>query len=270
MYPITSLIVTYNNLAEIGDLLTDLGIHGMDSPVVVIDNASQDGSADLISSQFPRVHLVRNRENVGYARAVNQGVRLCKTAFILLLNPDIRIKESKVISEMLAAINSQDNIAVVAPVQYKEKAKKRLLTFTWSFFSMQGMRLYWEQCIRHKPVEPAAVRVPFLNAGCLMLRKEAFESVGMLNENYFLYGEEPDICLKFRRYNYECRLLPYLSVLHYRERSIARVEPMKRIFVRLRGLGNILHALICGWGCICKDNLAKRGILKRPFLKTQR
>ncbi len=265
MKSFTSLIVTYNSLGEIGNLLTDLAQHVPENPVIVIDNASQDGSADLISSEFSTVHLVRNQENVGYSCAVNQGVALCQTQYILLLNPDIRIPDPEVITDLLDCIDRRDRIALVAPLQLMEGAQGRRLNFTWSYFSLQGIKIYWQVCVQQKKPTTKSKKVPYLNAGCLMLQREAFIRVGMLNENYFLYGEEPDLCLKLKRYKYECHLLLNSSIIHYRERSIARIKPMKRMLIRLKGLGNILHAFICGWGSIYKDSLAKRGILKRPF-----
>lgn len=265
MISFTSLIVTYNSLVEIGDLLTDLALNVPDNPVVVIDNSSQDGSADLISSQFSSVHLVRNQENIGFSRAVNQGVLLCQTPYILLLNPDIRIPDAEVIADLLTCITSHENIALVAPLQFMEGVQGRHLNFTWSYFSWSGIKFYWQYRVNHKQPISNSMKVPYLNAGCLMLRREVFIRVGMFNEKYFLYGEEPDLCLKMMRYHYECHVLLNASIIHYRERSIARLQHMKRMLVRLRGVVNILHALICGWGCICKDNLVERGMLKQPF-----
>ena len=259
----TILIVTYNSLGEICDLLGDLAFHTPDNSVLVIDNASQDGTADLVYSRFPYVHLVHNAQNIGYARAVNQGIALCETPYILLLNPDIRILEGKVLTEMLACMESQKKVAAAAPLQFKEDNKGHYINFSWSYLSSQAYKFYWEQRFHRGPLRAKMMKVTFLNTGCLMIRKAAFERVGKLNEKYFLYGEEPDLFLKFKRYGYACILLPNVSIIHYRERSISKVKPMKRLSIRLLAINNIIHALISGWGNICFDFLTNQFPPKR-------
>jgi GT2 family glycosyltransferase len=83
----TSLIVTYNSAGEIFHLLDDLRSFMPDNKIIVIDNASRDGTLDVVQEHFPRVQLIQNARNVGYARAVNQGFALCHTEYVLLLNP---------------------------------------------------------------------------------------------------------------------------------------------------------------------------------------
>jgi N-acetylglucosaminyl-diphospho-decaprenol L-rhamnosyltransferase len=260
----TILIVTYNSSEEISDLLNDLAFHTPGNSVLVIDNASQDGTADLVCTCFPNVHLVRNAQNIGYARAVNQGAAMCEVPYILLLNPDIRISDRVIFSEMLAILEDQHEVAAVAPLQFKENIKGRYLNFTWSYLSSQALKLYWEQRFHRETLRRKMIKITFLNAGCLMIRKAAFERVGKMNEKYFLYGEEPDLFLKFKRYGYTCILLPNVSIIHYRERSICKVKPTKRLSIRLLAIRNIIHALIIGWGCICFDFLTKKLPPERP------
>lgn len=78
------------------------------------------------------------------------------------------------------------------------------------------------------------------------MRKSAFIHVGKLNEKYFLYGEEPDLFLKFKRYNYECRLHPGVEVIHFRERSMNKLPFGERCMRRVQGLLNVGDALING------------------------
>jgi hypothetical protein len=176
----------------------------------------------------------------------------------LLLNPDIRIFEGTVFTEMLACLESQHKVAVVAPLQFKEKTQGYYLNFTWSYLSPHAFKFYMKKRIHYLPVQAAPIKVSFLNAGCLMLRRMAFEQVGKLNEKYFLYGEEPDLFLKFKRFGYECRLLPNARIIHYRERSISKVEPLKRLSIRVKALRNIIQAFVNGWGHIYLDRISKR------------
>src|SRR5688572_23382117 len=204
----TSLIVTYNSGSEILDLLDDLLIHAPDHKIIVIDNASKDATAVIIQEHFPKVEFIQNSTNVGYAKAVNQGFALCQTDFVLLLNPDIRIDSPGLFKEMETCLKQSRKIAVVAPLQFKNDDKEPYLNFTWSYYTADAFKVYLSYLWQQKQVFTEPIRVPFLNAGCLLIRRSAFEQVGRLNEKYFMYGEEPDLFLKFRRYELECYLLP--------------------------------------------------------------
>lgn len=258
-FRLSILIVTFNNVSEIKDLLDDLSTHFPGGPVVVIDNASHDGTPELIARDFPNVNLVRNSQNVGYARAVNQGSRLCTTPYIFLLNPDIHITDPSVFSEALRCLENDPNIAACAPLQFQKTVSGQPhLNFTWSYYGRHAFRLFLAYKYKRQVIEDYPIRVSFLNAGCLFLRKRIFEGVGRFNEKYFLYGEEPDLFLKFKRYGYECRLLPAVSVFHYRERSIQKVKPLKLVKFKLAGMWNILDAIVRGWTDILKDRLQKQ------------
>jgi GT2 family glycosyltransferase len=102
------------------------------------------------------------------------------------------------------------------------------------------------------------VRVSFLNAGCLFVRRSAFEAVGRLNEKYFLYGEEPDLFLKLMRFGYECRLVPAASVTHAREQSLRSVPSFRRLIFRAVGVRNIADAVIRGLANLAADRLLHR------------
>ncbi len=245
----TTLIITYNSADEIASLLNDL--RRLASPnrsrVIVIDNLSQDGTARLIAQKFPEVRLVENRQNVGFARAVNQGFELCETEHVFLLNPDMRVLQPDFHQAMLACMQQSPNIAAVGPLQFNNTGPGRRLSFNWSYYSAKTMAVYLSYLFKsgRRFVEP--LPTGFLNCGCLLLRKSAFEQVGRLNEKYFLYGEEPDLFLKFKRWGYEARLHPGVEVVHYRDRSLNTLPNVKRLLRRLQALYNIGDALFRGY-----------------------
>lgn len=265
---LTSLIVTYHSSSEVCDLLEDLRLHAKNQRIVVIDNASKDGTVERIHTSFPEVHTVENHTNVGYARAVNQGVALCQTEYILLLNPDIRITNPALIPSLLADMERHSHLAVTAPLQYKQVKNQRQLNFTWSYLSPSAFHVYLDHQFQRDHTYEDSLPVTFLNAGCLMLRKSAFLDVGRLNEKYFLYGEEPDLFLKYKRFGYECRLLPQVEVIHFRERSIHKIPTFKRMMLKLRGLYNICDALVAGslplLAAAWSNNHTRREGLPRP------
>ncbi len=256
--PCTNLIVTYNSLPDVLGLLADLRLHASGSHTIVIDNASTDGTAAAIRSEFPEVELVSNRINAGYARAVNQGFALGAGEYVFLLNPDIRIAGPEVFSALHQCLESSECIAAAAPLQFKAGSPRDHLNFTWSYWSPPGFRIYASYLLGGPPPTGAPVRVRFLTAGCLYLRRSAFNAVGRLNEKYFLYGEEPDLFLKFWRHGYQCWLLPAVSVIHNRERSLGTVPLAARIRYKVRGGLNIADAVLRGLSNLLLDRLLAR------------
>ena len=256
----TSLIITYNSADHIPDLLSDLRLHARPNHVVVIDNNSQDGTPDRIEREFPEIRLVRNRDNVGYARAVNQGFNLCETEYVMLLNPDIRIPNPGLFEELLSHTRRFPELAAVAPLQFKRYDHKRHLNLNWSFLAPRAFRIYLSHLMRLEKRYVRPVSVTFLNAGCLFIRRSAFLQAGQLDEKYFLYGGEPDLFLKFKRLGFESQLLPSVEVIHFRERSLGTLTSDRRRRYKLQGVYDTAEALVIGWTRIMRDRLGQLGI----------
>jgi GT2 family glycosyltransferase len=247
--PFSVLIITYNSQNDIPRLLDDL--HQLTPPpdggITVIDNASQDGTISAITSGFPEVRLIANPQNVGFIKAVNQGVEISKGEYVFLLNPDIRVTDPWFYPAMLACIEDSLQIAAVGPLQFKRTGGRLRLNLSWSFMNPRAIWLNLFYALRGKIPYQTPFRTPFLNAGCLLLRRAAFIQVGKLNEKYFMYGEEPDLFLKFKRHGYECRLHPGVGVIHQRENSLNTLPTSVRQRIRLQAIYNITHALLNGY-----------------------
>jgi hypothetical protein len=256
--PFTNVIVTFNNRADIPGLLGDLRQHAPQSRTILVDNASPDDTAHLVQSEFPEVHLVRNDSNVGYARAVNQGFGMADTPYVFLLNPDIRIPSAAVFRALRGCLDADTAIAVAGPLQFKEGSGRQHLNFTWSYWTPQAFSIYLAYLLGRVPAHSGPVKVSFLNAGCLFVRRSAFEAVGRLNEKYFLYGEEPDLFLKLLRFGYECRLVPGASVTHAREQSLRSVPSFRRLMFKAAGVRNIADAVLRGLANLAADRLLNR------------
>jgi len=252
----TSLIVTYNSADEVLNLLADLHEPLSTNRIIVIDNASRDETAEEVQKHFPQVQLIRNVTNVGYARAVNQGFALCDTEYVLLLNPDIRIHSSKLFPELESCMRYSRQIAAAAPLQFKNDERKNSLNLTWSYSTPSAFRVYLSFLFQRKQAFTDPIRVTLLNAGCLFIRRSAFEQVGRLNEKYFMYGEEPDLFLKFKRFGFECYLLPHVAVTHYRERSLMTRPALQRLQIKFRAVWNVIDAFMNGWAHILFDKFA--------------
>lgn len=255
----TNLIVTYNSASDILNLLADLRAHAPASRTILIDNASHDQTVQLVREQYPEVQLIENSTNVGYARAVNQGFDLCATEYVLLLNPDVRIDGDQVFAALEACLRNSRHIAVAAPLQFKSEGNVRHLNHSFSHWSPGAFKVYMAFLLRQKRSFHAPIQVTFLNAGCLFIRRSAFYEVGKLTEKYFLYGEEPDLFLKFKRFGFQCYLLPQVNVTHYRDKSLNTVPLPQRWRLRIQGIVNVVDALLIGCTRILFDKLTVRG-----------
>lgn len=263
----TVLIVTYNSEEEVPQLLADMRASVAPSRTIVIDNASHDHTTTRIRAEFPAVRLIENAENIGYARAVNQGMALCETDFVFLLNPDIRIPDPNLFLTLLACLTASPKTAVAAPLQFKQTGETRALNFTWSYLAPSTLKLFLNHRFHLGPVDPNPRPVTFLNAGCLLIRKSTFLHVGKLNEKYFLYGEEPDLFLKLKRFGYTCCLHPEAMVIHHRERSLNTVSSLKRLRFRMQGWMNIADALVRGYMQLLLSPPPKDKYSRRPRRK---
>jgi GT2 family glycosyltransferase len=241
-----TVIVTYRSEQEIADLLDDLRRSAPAHPIVLVDNASPDGTAEIVRARYPEVTLVANRENVGYARAANQGIAAGDSPFVFLLNPDIRLPDPAFHEVMLAGIRGDPRVAAVGPLQVQLWRGREHLNHTWSYWSPRALAFFVARSFGLARAARTPLPTAFLNAGCLLLRRSAFEEVGGFDERFFLYGEEPDLFLKFRRYGYRALLLRATRVVHLRERSIRRLPLGQRWRRRLGAAANISVAVVRG------------------------
>jgi N-acetylglucosaminyl-diphospho-decaprenol L-rhamnosyltransferase len=195
--------------------------------VWVVDNASSDGSVEMIRKEFAPIRLIVNSENVGFARANNQALREADGSHYLLLNSDTIVHEGA-FGAMLGYMGAHPEAAAVGPrLVYAnggiQKSFTRLPTlwgeFCYSlvfhFFPFGGLvkaLLGWDRTDLAKIVEPREAEV--LSAACLMLRREALEKVGVLGEGYFLFSEENDYFIRLKRAGLRSFYLPSARITH--------------------------------------------------------
>ncbi|MDD5327558.1 MAG: glycosyltransferase family 2 protein [Phycisphaerae bacterium] len=193
--------------------------------VVVIDNASEDGSAEMVREKFPQVTLIENRENRGFAAANNRGIVVSKGRYVLLLNPDTVILDGA-ISKAISFADAHSEAAVVGcKVLNPDKTLQptcfmfpsilnMLLSSSYlykifprsKFFGRERMTWWDRNDIREVDVV----------TGCFMLvRREAVEQVGMMDERFFMYGEETDWCYRFKLAGWKVIFAPAGEIIHY-------------------------------------------------------
>jgi GT2 family glycosyltransferase len=198
------VIVSYNARGDLDRCLQSLAVHRPSTPheIVVVDNASTDGSAALVRTQWPAVRLIDAGANVGFARANNMAIRRTAAELILLLNGDTVVKAGT-IDTLVQTLDRHADIAVVGPRIVDGDGRPEL-----SFGRMIGPFAEARQKVlvlgndrRIGPVTAYVERatrrardVDWVSGACLLVRRADAESVGLLDERYFMYADDVDFC----------------------------------------------------------------------------
>jgi GT2 family glycosyltransferase/peptidoglycan/xylan/chitin deacetylase (PgdA/CDA1 family)/RimJ/RimL family protein N-acetyltransferase len=200
--------------------------------VIVIDNASADGSAEMIKAEFPQVILIENSQNRGFAAANNQGIKIAKGRYMLLLNPDTVVLDGAIQKSIAFAERHPD--AAVVGIR-NDRPDGSLTKNCFQFASVQNLmisafgmnqlfpnsRLWGRE--RYSWWDYQSVREVDVVAGCYMLvRRSAVDQVGNLDESYFMYGEEMDWCCRFQNSGWKILYFPDARIIHYGGLSAAQ------------------------------------------------
>lgn len=228
------VIVTYNSRTPVESCLNSLERYTSSRPseTIVVDNASSDGTVGFIRDRFPKVRILANDENFGYSRAVNQGIRLSTGKFILILNPDIIVQESS-LDRLLDFMDSHPDAGIAGAkltnpdgsLQYSARAFYTLgaLLFRRTFLGKLFPRakpIRDHLLIEYDHEEEKAV--DWIIGACMMVRREALEKVGGMDERFFLYFEDLDWCFRMKRHGWKVYYVPSAVMIHTYERSSAR------------------------------------------------
>jgi GT2 family glycosyltransferase len=222
------VIVSWNVRELLKDCLRSLrnSIDGLTFEVFVVDNASSDGSADMVRKESPDVRLIANSDNVGFGRANNQALKMCQGRYVLFLNPDTLVPEGSV-EKMVRFLDRHPDVGMVGPELID--GKDRLL-FNWSRLSFRGVAEFVVECLastlsRARPVilfdQPYAVK--WLTGACWLVRRDVIDETGPFDENLFMYGEEPDFCHRVRKADWKIHFLRHVRIVHYKGQSAKQV-----------------------------------------------
>lgn len=226
------VIVSYNVRAFLEKCLLSVlqAAEGLETEIFVVDNNSVDDSVGLVRSKFPSVNLIANDRNLGFARANNQALRRATGRYVLLLNPDTVISEDtlrRCISFMDAhpaagavGVRMLDGTGRMLP-----ESKRGLPSPLSAFFKVTGINALLPRSNFFNRyylggMDPEAInKVEVLTGAFMCLRKEVLDSVGLLDEDYFMYGEDIDLCYRILQAGKEIYYLPDTTIIHYKGES---------------------------------------------------
>jgi N-acetylglucosaminyl-diphospho-decaprenol L-rhamnosyltransferase len=221
---VSVVVVSYNTRERLLACLAALQARvSLRHEVIVVDNASADGSAAAVRARYPSATVIENADNVGYSRANNQGLRRARGDYALILNSDAEVAPGCV--ETLAAVlDARPEVAIVGPRTRFPDGRIQI-----SFGPMLAPRAVWEQRMLVRGVgrgDPVAVRraeglaaaehePAWVSGSCMLARRQAIEAVGLFDEAFFLYEEDVDLCVRVRQAGWRILFTPAAEVVHH-------------------------------------------------------
>jgi GT2 family glycosyltransferase len=229
---LTIVIVNYNTERLLRDCLQSVygGANGTPMDIWVVDNNSRDNSVPMVRAQFPRVKVIENPTNVGFSRANNAVISQARSDYILLLNPDTLILDDA-IERMVKFMNEHPRVGIAGCKVLNRDGtlqlacRRSIPTPEVAFYRLSGLsRLF--------PANKTVARynmtyespdhtheVDAVSGAFLMIRTEAVQEVGLLDERFFMYGEELDWCLRVKRAGWAVMYHPDAQIVHYKGES---------------------------------------------------
>lgn len=212
--------------------------------IIVVDNASSDRSAEMVRAKFPHVQLIANSENVGFARANNQGLAVARGRYWMLLNPDTEIPQNAVdsLATLVAFMDSHPRAAVCGASLFYPDGTRQHSAFRFPSLAQIYMDLYpvnWrlrDSALNGRyPISQYERGAPFqidhpLGAA-IVVRPDAATQVGLLDEDFFIYAEEVDWCIRFKRAGWQVWCVPFARITHHEARSTRQFRD--KMFVEL-------------------------------------
>ena len=200
--------------------------------VIIVDNASTDGSLALLESAFgrnPKLRIFRSGVNEGFAKACNRGLAKATGEFVLFLNPDCEL-EVGAMARLVETIQSDPEVGMVGglllnPDGSEQAGGRRAIPTPWrsfvrafglSRFSRRWPKLFFDFHLHKEPLPKSPIEVEAISGACMLVKREAMQEIGLLDEEYFMHCEDLDWCIRFHRGGWKILFVPDAKMLHHK------------------------------------------------------
>jgi GT2 family glycosyltransferase len=239
--PVAVAVVNFNTREQLHRCLASV-VGDSPGEVVVVDNASRDGSAKMVRSAYPDVTLLANPVNGGYGSAANQAIAACASPYVLLLNADTRLRPGA-LEELSVHLDQHPAAAVVGPRLVGADGVPQTSCFAFpgplhtffqtTFFGSLVRRLPRVTLYQPAYCPESPCQVPWLLGAALAIRRAAFLAVGGFDESFFLYSEEVDLCYRLAAEGWEVHFTPLAEVVHVggasAQQQMVETEPQRYV-----------------------------------------
>lgn len=234
--PLTVIIVNWNTKDLLISCIKSIFGQGeLEVEVIVVDNGSTDGSVEAVSAMFgERVFIIKNTENAGFAKANNRGIKKANGRFVLLLNSDTVVKKGT-LSGMVSWMDRNPSFGVSTCQLLNSDGS---IQETGGYFPTIGRVFGWMFFLDDlpiklfKPIHPHAPgfytkdafytsehEMDWVTGAFFLIRREVFENVGYLDENFFMYAEEMEYCFRIKKAGFKIGYVPSVSIIHFGKKS---------------------------------------------------
>ncbi len=274
------ITVNYNGLSDTLELIATLPLDDERVEVVVVDNGSRTDEAAVVKEHFPKVKAVRSEENLGFAGGNNLGVRNSTGRYLFFVNNDTFFRQDGsgiigfgMFQPLIGRLQSDEKIAVVCPK----------IRFAWGSNPIQyaGYTPLTAVTLRNRAIGfgqyddgqfNTAHETPYAHGAAMMIKREALKNVGLMPECYFLYYEELDWSMMFRRAGYSIWYEPALSIFHKESQSTGQSSPLRTYYITRNRLLFVSRNTVSRAERLCSYAymmfvVAARDILKYAFAR---
>ncbi len=225
MISLSIIVVSYDTRELLCRCLASLGPAARATPqeIIVVDNASRDGSAEMVRREFPGAIVIANTGNVGFGRAANQGIRAGRGEFLALVNSDAEAAPGS-LDGLVGFLRANPSVGAVGPRILLPDGRVSSSCFRYPslfrpYLNFEALRrVFGERFnLSYPPASPILQEggeVDWLSGACLVLRRKALDEIGLLDEHFFMYFEDTDLCRRLRRGGWAVWYLPEVRVVH--------------------------------------------------------
>lgn len=250
--PVSAVVVSWNVLPLLRRCLESLLAQGGDLEVIVVDNASGDGTEAAVRAEYPQVRLVQTGANLGYPAGINAGLRLCRHPLVLLLNPDA-IVAPRALAALVRLMERDAGLALVAPrllfpdgspqpSRRRFPTRRDLLIESTPLQRLPGGERLLRRFYRQDSSDAHVQEVDWVYGACLLLRARALHEVGGMDAGYFMYSEEVDLCRRLKAGGWSVAFEPAAAVVHHEGQSSDQVPTARLVrFNRAKVLYALKH-----------------------------
>jgi GT2 family glycosyltransferase len=242
--------------------------------IIVVDNASSDGTAELVKKKFPTVRMIENRDNDGYARANNQGALSAHGQYLFFLNPDTILFEDT-LTMMVGFMESNPDIALCGPRilnddrTLQESVRNfpswRGAFYRYTIFKYLGLfKSHFETWHNRGFDYDKQTDIEQLIGAAMLIKKETFEQVGRFDQRFFMYYEEVDLCRRLKDGGFRVVYYPVAQLVHLGGKSAKQI-PAKTRFMMFQSLLLYFHKNMSGSSYMPLAILFKIGVLSRQL-----
>ena len=229
-YRVSIITINYDGVKDTCELIDSIPFNN-DLEVIVVDNASKNDEASIISKRYPKVKVIRSEKNLGFAGGNNSGIKEAKGNYLFLINNDTYFKEFN-IDSLIERLESSDKIGIVCPK----------LCFAWGNNTIQfaGYTPLSNITLRNKAIGfgeedkgqyDTAHPTPYAHGAAMLIKRDVIDKVGLMPECYFLYYEEIDWSMMFTQAGYEIWYDPSCTVYHKESQTTGQKSPLRTYYI---------------------------------------